>query len=88
MNGSLKPHLSKGDNDPLHLNEQGIKLFASRFKYALRVHHNLPQAPRKLSRAVPMSNSGGNDQVVPAPRGTRAGRGTYNYRRGNPGARY
>ena len=65
LNGSLKPHLSKGDRDPLHLNEQGIKLFASRFKYALRVHHNLPQAPRRSFHQAPVSNSAGNYQVAP-----------------------
>ena len=40
--GGLEDHLSKGASDPLHLNEQGIKLLASRFKHALRSQHNLP----------------------------------------------
>lgn len=41
LNGGLKDNLSKGANDPLHLNEQGVRLFASRFKHALRAQHNL-----------------------------------------------
>ena len=88
LNGSLKPHLSKGDRDPLHLNEQGIKLFASRFKYALRVHHNLPQAPRRSFHPAPVSNSAGNYQVAPPLRGSRGGRGSHSYRRDTPGTRF
>ena len=48
-NGALKENLSKGPGDPLHLNEQGVKLFACRFKHALRVQHNLPTIVRKNS---------------------------------------
>ena len=48
-NGALKENLSKGPGDPLHLNEQGVKLFASRFKHALRAQHNLPSFVRKNS---------------------------------------
>ena len=88
FDGSLKPHLSKGDGDPLHLNEQGIKLFASRFKYALRGHYNLPQAPRKPSHSGPVSHSDGNNQIARPPRGTRGGRGSHSYRRGIPGGRF
>ena len=88
LNGSLKPHLSKGDRDPLHLNEQDIKLFASRFKYALRVHHNLPQAPRRSFHPAPVSNSAGNYQVAPPLRGSRGGRGSHSYRRDTPGTRF
>ena len=53
LNGSLKPHLSKGDRDPLHLNKQGIKLFASRFKYALR----LESAPQSASSSEEILSS-------------------------------
>ena len=45
--GGLKEHLSKGASDPLHLNDQGIKLLASRFKHALRSQHNLPTGTRR-----------------------------------------
>ena len=46
-NGGLKDHLSKGASDPQHLNDQGIKLLASRFKHALRCQHNLPTGTRR-----------------------------------------
>ena len=54
--GGLKDHLSKGASDPLHLNDQGIKLLASRFKHALRSHHNLPTGTRRL-QSHPSQNS-------------------------------
>ena len=45
--GSLKQQFAKGESDPLHLSDQGIKLYASRFKHALRVCHNLPTGVRR-----------------------------------------
>ena len=54
--GGLKDHLSKGASDPLHLNDQGIKLLASRFKHALRSHHNLPTGTRR-PQSHPSQNS-------------------------------
>ena len=78
--GALKQHLSKGDNDPLHLNEQGIRLFASRLKYALRFHHNMPSVTRRTpSDAAPLPR--GN---VPPARGQRRERGN----RGSSGTRW
>lgn len=77
---SLKPNLSNGATDPLHLNGQGIKLFASRLKYSLRAHHGLPSAPRR-PRPTPASIPGGS-----APSGREQsvmrgghGRGSYTY---------
>ena len=78
--GALKQHLSKGDNDPLHLNEQGIRLFASRLKYALRFHHNMPSVTRRTpSDAAPLPHG-----KVPPARGQRRERGN----RGSSGTRW
>ena len=92
-NGSLKQNLSKGDTDPLHLNDQGIKLFASRFKHALRAHLNLPLGVRRPPQSVQRTHSGGNvplarDQGYQhVNRGARGGRGSYSARRGFSGGR-
>ena len=79
-NGSLKQHLSNGESDPLHLNDQGIKLFASRLKHALRYHHNLPSAMGRVRSAPVPQPEGG----VPPPHGRRGGRVS----RGSRGGRW
>ena len=78
---SLKQHLSKGENDPLHLSEQGVKLFASRIKYALRSHLHLPsgRGRARSSAAPPFDPRSREGGFVPPPRGgQRGGRGTAN----------
>ena len=73
----LKPHLCGGDSDPLHLNEGGVRLFASRLKYVLRNKHGLPQItrrpPESSQTGVP---SRGTDNYQPSNtmRGVRGGR--------------
>ena len=68
--GSLQAKFARGESDPLHLNEVGLKLYFSRFKYALRCRHNLPIPKRSYSnvarsrqetvpsRSNPVSNRG------------------------------
>ena len=48
----IKSHTS-GNKDPLHLNKQGIKLFASRLKYSLRSYHDMPSAAKSQEGPAP-----------------------------------
>ena len=82
--GSLKPHLSKGGSDPLHLSEQGIRLFASRIKYALRSRHNLPVNLVKRVQSASVAHPSGASSMqgqpqrwVPPARGSNRGRPGY-----------
>ena len=56
----VEDHLRKVVSDPLHLNKQGIKLLASRFKHALRSQHNLPTGTRR-----PQSHTSLNSKARP-----------------------
>ena len=56
LSGSFKPLLSYGERDTLHLSNEGIRLFASRMKYALRAHHMLPQPARRPAGPAPGIN--------------------------------
>ena len=40
--GTLRTRLAEGPSDPLHLNGEGIRLYCSRLKYALRTRLGLP----------------------------------------------
>ena len=44
---SLKQNLAAGASDPLHLNAEGMKLYCSRFKFALRQRHGLSLGIRR-----------------------------------------
>ena len=84
-NGALKENLSKGPGDPLHLNEQGVKLFASRFKHALRVQHNLPTTVRKNSTTgarIPSEHTRGGSRGGSVVRGNPRGGGNRGHNRG------
>ena len=77
--GTLKPNLGKGPSDPLHLSEEGIKLYCSRLKYALRQRYHLPVGPRRRnvqsdnnSYAAAVGSRGGNR----GSQRSRGGRGT------------
>ena len=85
--GGLKPGLAKGGTDLLHLSDQGLKLYFSRIKYALRERHGLPVARR---RPAPGSsrNPGPGTQSGGSSRGrSLAARGGGNNGRGGRGGR-
>ena len=88
VSGSLKPLLSNGERDPLHLSNAGIRLFASRIKYALRAHHMLPQPVRRPTGPAPGKDSfpGGTEQsAVFVHRGGQGGRWANSHRRDSRG---
>ena len=88
LSGSLKPLLSNGERDTLHLSIAGIRLFASRMKYALRAHHMLPQPARRPNGPAPGINPfpGGTEQsAVFVHRGGQGGRWANSHRRGSRG---
>ena len=65
-NGGLKPGLAQGVGDILHLNDQGLKLYFSRFKYALRSRHGLPvsrRRPNNNNRRQNNAQNGGDNNV-------------------------
>ena len=78
--GSLKSQLAKGENDPLHLNDQGVKLYASRFKHALRECHNLPTGVRRRT-----NNTVQTSEQPDARNSTTRGRGNRSRARGYRG---
>ncbi len=41
-NGKLASKFSVGGDDIVHLNQDGIKVYASKFKFALRERHHIP----------------------------------------------
>ena len=74
--GGLKPNLGKGPSDPLHLSEEGIRLYCSRFKYAIRQRHSLPVGPRRRNvQAVSNSNGAPPGSARGGTRGGYRGRG-------------
>ena len=75
--GALKPALGRGDSDPLHLNDGGLKFYFSRFKYALRSHYNLPVNKRFTPKT---SSNHGNPGVTA---GGEPPRGEWGPRRGS-----
>ena len=88
VTGSLKPLLSNGERDPLHLSNACIMLFVSRMKYALRAHHMLPQPAKKPAGPAPGINHipGGTGQsAVFVHRGGQGGRWANSHRRGSRG---
>ena len=81
QDGTLKQHLSNGASDPLHLSTQGIKLFASRLKYALRNRHDLPVMTNRRERPFgDREQAQGASGNTPSFRGSTPFRGNY---RGN-----
>lgn len=81
--GSLQAKFSLGPEDPLHLNNAGLRFYFSRFKYALRSRHNLP-IPKRAStvRNPPSTNIAQSEN----PTGTGNSRGT-SVNRGSRGGR-
>ena len=69
--GSLKPNLAAGPSDPLHLYAEGIKLYGSRFKFALRQRHGLPVGNRR--RSAPTVKGRVTNSLGPSSRGGRGG---------------
>jgi len=69
----------QGDRTGLHLNDSGIKIYASKFKHALRLRHNLPNIRPQRSRTYTRPNNQG-DRDSDRGRG-RGGRGSGRGRR-------
>lgn len=88
--GGLKPGLAKGGTDLLHLSEQGLKLYFSRLKYALRERHGLPVARRRPAPTSNTRNSGAQNGGSSSSRGgnSTARGGGNNGSRGGRGGRF
>ena len=72
-NGKLVSKYSVGQGDDLHLSQDGLKLYFSRFKFALRNRHSLPNV-RRNRPTVASSNDRGSGETGQGARG--GGRGT------------
>lgn len=72
--GSLKLNLAAGASDPLHLSAEGIKLYCSRFKFALRQRHGLPVGIRRRN-AADVANSEATNPSSGSRGGSSGGRG-------------
>lgn len=57
--GSLTEKLGCGPRDPLHLSAEGLRLYFSRIKYALRARHGLPLPRRRVQPVGGAAESGG-----------------------------
>lgn len=57
--GSLSEKLGCGPSDPLHLSAEGLRLYFSRIKYAIRARHGLPLPRRRTQPVGAEGNSGG-----------------------------
>lgn len=71
--GSLSEKLGCGARDPLHLSAEGLRLYFSRIKYAIRARHGLP-LPRRRTQPVG-AESQGNTVRGGGGRGGYRGRG-------------
>ncbi|MCP4230644.1 MAG: hypothetical protein GY771_10945 [bacterium] len=81
--GSLQTKFAQGEADPLHLNTDGIKLYSSRIKFALRARYNLPNRRRVNNRRWEEPGHGnGNGRGRGGGRGGRGGRGSRGTDRG------
>jgi hypothetical protein len=79
-NGKLADKLAIGGTDSVHLNDDGIKLYASKIKNVLRVRHHLPTSMNYRSRPRGEGNDGPGTSNQSDSRG--GGRGS---RRGHRG---
>jgi hypothetical protein len=76
--GTLVEKWSAGESDNLHLNQEGLKVYFSRMKFALRERHGLPnqrsrRSPRQGNTNANTANSGSRGRGHD--RGGRGGRG-------------
>ena len=77
QSGTLKTALGRGEGDPLHLSEGGLKFYFSRLKYALRAHYNLPvgRSFRQRNDTERVNTGGSADRGRPHSRGGTSNRG-------------
>ena len=71
---SIKLNRAAGASDPLHLNAEGIKLYCSQFKFALRQRYGLPLGIRRRNTS-PAAIGGATNPSSGSRRGSSGSRG-------------